>query len=604
MAVDWGEDDKPCISRGLIRRVFSYFLPYWRRGLLAIGAIGAGAVLGLAPAYLAKRLIDELTGANASFSTVVALVVAALLASVLSGLAGTAEAYLSTAISQGIMFDLRRQVFDRLLGQSVGFFTHRRTGDVLSRMENDVNGVDTVVSQTIFGLVQSVVVVSTTLAYMFWLDWRLTLLALVALPLAVIPSRYIGRRSYRARQRTQAKMAEMTSYLQEVLGISGMLLVKAFGKQRAERARFGGLNDDLRRLEIRQTMIERWFGMLMGVLIATGPALMWLYGGYLVIHDEASLGTVVTLGTVLIFRLYRSVADLGSMNVNVLGSLALFKRIFDLIDHPADVADPPAPRPLRAVRGAVRFEGVTFAYPGGGRPALADISFTASPGQLVALVGPTGAGKTTVSYLVPRFYDPQAGRVCVDGQDARAVSLESLAAPIGIVFQDTFLFHASIRENLRYARPGATDEELVAAARAAHLEEFVRTLPEGYDTVVGERGHRLSGGEKQRVALARVILKDPRILILDEATSNMDSVSERLIQAALTPLFAGRTSIVIAHRLSTILAADVILVLDRGRLVEQGTHAELLERGGLYATLYERQFLAESEPAGEPQLVG
>ena len=494
---------------------------------------------------------------------------------------------------------LRRQLFDRLLGQSVGFFTRSRTGDVLSRINNDVGRIDDVVSSTIFGIARSALVVVSTLAFMLYLDWRLTLVALAGVPLAVIPTRRIGRAAYRARQRTQTKLSELTSYLQELLGISGILLVKAFAKERAERARFGQLNDELRRLEIRQAMISRWFGMLMGGLVAAGPAVLWLFGAYLVIHGRATLGTVVTLGTVLTMRLYGSVADVGNLNVNVLGSLASFQRLFEYLDLEPEVADAPDARRLERVQGAIAFEGVRFSYRQGGRSALRDVSFEIEPGQLVALVGPSGAGKTTVSYLLPRFYDPQAGRVLIDGCDLREVTLESLGRNVGIVFQDTFLFHTSLRANLLYARPGAKEDELRAAAKAAYLDEFIASLPEGSETVVGERGHRLSGGEKQRVALARVILKDPPIVILDEATSHLDSVSEQVIQAALTPLFAGRTSIVIAHRLSTILAADLILVFDRGRLVERGDHAALLARGGLYAELYERQFRTQ---AHEPQV--
>jgi ATP-binding cassette subfamily B protein len=344
-------------------------------------------------------------------------------------------------------------------------------------------------------------------------------------------------------------------------------------------------------------MIGRWFFMLMTVLGTAGPAVLWLFGGYLVVSGQESVGTVVTFATVLLSRLYGPVGSLANMQVNVVGSLALFQRIFEYMDLPVEIDEKPGAAVLGHARGTVEFDHVTFRYPSSEHPALKDVSFRIQPGQLAALVGPTGAGKTTVTNLLPRFYDPQLGAIRLDGHDVRDLTLESLGNQVGMVFQDTFLFHASIRENLLYARPEATEEEMVAAARAAYIHDFIEGLPQGYETLVGERGHRLSGGEKQRVAIARVILKNPRVLILDEATSNLDSESEHLIQVALRPLFEGRTSLVIAHRLSTILAADVILVMDHGEVVEQGRHADLLKQDGLYARLYHRQFEAADELA-------
>jgi ATP-binding cassette subfamily B protein len=594
--VDWGERNRPVrLEWPLLKRVFGYFVPYWKHALVVLACIGAGAACGLVPALVTKALIDQALKPGGSFALVGVLVSAAVVAVVLSGLVGVLQAFFSTLISQGIMFDLRNQLFERLLKQSVSFFTRSRTGDVMSRISNDVSGIQNVVSDTVFSLVQSLVIAVSTLAVMAALDWRLTLVALAILPAAVLPTRRVGQATYLARQRTQAKLADMTAYMQEVLGISGMLLVKAFVKERAERARFRTLSQELRRLEIRQAMIGRWFFMILRVLGdtgpgAAGPAVLWLFGGYLVLTGSLSLGTLVVFATVLLGRLYPQIAQMATLQVNVVGSLALFERLFDYLDMPEEIVEKSGARVLGNAAGAVAFENVTFAYTTRGRPALDGVSFDIEPGQLAALVGPTGAGKTTVTYLLPRFYDPQAGSIRVDGQDIRDVTLESLGRQIGMVFQDTFLFHTSIRENLLYARPESTDEELFRAARAANVHEFIQSLPDGYDTVVGERGHRLSGGEKKRIAIARVILKDPRILILDEATSNLDSESEHLIQAALKPLFAGRTSVVIAHRLSTILAADQILVLDRGRLVERGSHYELLESGGLYASLYHRQF--------------
>jgi ATP-binding cassette subfamily B protein len=591
METDWGEEaDSRRIDRGLVRRVLAYFRPYWHAGLLALACLAAGALLGLAPALVFRALIDTLGGDAPSFGHVALLVGAGIGAAVAGGLIGLAEDYLTERISQGIIFDLREQLFDKLVHQSVGFYTHNRAGEVMSRIGNDVNDIENVVADTVFGVANNALVAGSTLALMIVFDWRLTLVALVLIPALAIPMRRAGRRVYAARGATQRKLAELTAYLQEVLGISGALLVKAFGRERDERERFRHTNDELRHLEIRASIIGRRFATLMRVLQTAGPALIILAGGWLVIHEGTSVGTVFVFATVLMQRFGMAAGALGETHVNLVGSLALFRRIFTVLDFPNDVTDRPGARDLPAVDGALELENVTFAYPTQARPALEDFSARIEPGQLVALVGPSGAGKTTLTTLIPRFYEPQQGRVLIDGHDVRELTLESLRRHIGIVFQDTFLFHASIRDNLLYARPEATENELVVAARAAYMHDFIASLPDGYDTVVGERGHRLSGGEKQRIAIARVILKDPRILVLDEATSNLDTVSEQLIQAALKPLFAGRTSVAIAHRLSTILAADLILVLDRGRLVEHGTHQELLERDGLYATLYEHQF--------------
>ena len=592
--MDWG-DQRVKIGPALINRILRYFLPYWRRALVVFACLAAAAGLGLAPALVTRSLVDTLTHPGASVGRLLLILGIGVAAALAGGLVGVLQAYLSTSISQGIMFDLREQLFGRFMGQSVGFYTSSRTGDLQSRMNNDIGGIQEVISNTVFGLVSSAITTISTLALMLALDWRLTLASLLIMPLALVPGRFLGQANYRARKGLQEKLAETSAYLSEVLGISGILLVKAFTKERQERRRFHGLNADIRRLSIRQSMVTRWYGMLGLVLMTLSPALLMFLGGYLVITGRTSLGTVISIVTILVSRLATSAGVLGSVQVEVLGSLALFERVFRSLDEPADVADRRGARALAEVRGAIAFRDVTFVYPGTARPALHDVSFEVEPGQLVALVGPSGAGKTTTTYLVSRFYDPARGAVCVDGVDLRDATLESLSAHLGIVFQDTFLFHASVRENLLYARPDATWPEVESAARAACIHDFIAGLPDGYDTVVGERGHRLSGGEKQRVAIARVILKDPRVVILDEATSNLDSVSEHLIQAALRPLFAGRTSIVIAHRLSTVLAADCILVLDEGRLVDRGTHHELLQREGLYRALYERQFRTEPD---------
>src|SRR6266487_2311393 len=445
MEIDWGEEEPQARwDWCLAKRVFAYFRPYWRYGVAAIACLAAGAALALVPAVVTKAVIDALAHPDRAFGRVLALILLGVGASLLGGLVGTAESWCSATISQRIMFDLREQLFDRLLRQSVGFFTRSRTGDVMSRIGNDVNAVEDVVADTILGMVYNLFVVPSTLALMVVLNWRLTVLALLLMPLALLPSRRVGRITYEARKQTQTHLGKMTAYLQEILGISGILLVKAFVTGRRERARFRGLNDELRRLQLRQEMIGRWFYMLMDVLQTAGPAVLWLYGGWLVFHGQATVGTVVTFIVVLALT--------------------------------PEVADTPHARPLERAQGAVAFDRVTFAYAPGLRPALQEVSFRVEPGQLVALVGPTGAGKSTAVSLVPRFHDPQQGRVLLDGHDVRELRLESLGGHIGIVFQDTFLFHASIADNLRYARPEAADQELVAAASAAHLHPFITSL--------------------------------------------------------------------------------------------------------------------------------
>ena len=594
IAVDWGEENGSVkMTRGLLRRVCRYFAPYRGRGLAVIACVATESVLGLVPSIVYRVLIDYLARPHGDLAHVLVFIGAGL-ASVLGvGLIGLADSYLSTTISQGIIATLRQQVFENLLKQSVTFFTRNRSGEMMSRLSSDVERVEEVVVDTVFSLARNLLATIATLVLMLRFSWPLTLVVLVLIPMIGWSARRTGGATYRARGRTQGKVAEMTAYLQETLGISGILLTKAFARLPAERDRFARLNDEVRRLEVRQELIARWFSLLMQAAQAAGPALIMAVGGYLVITGRTTIGTVFVFATVLGARLTGSVSSLATMHVNVVGSLALFRRLFEYIDLPPQITDSPRARKLDSAAGAIRFENVTFAYPHSLRPALADVSVDIPAGQMVALVGPSGAGKTTLTSLVPRFADPQSGRVLLDGRDLRDLTLESLGQQIGMVFQDTFLFHASLADNLRYAKPDATGDELTAAIVAAYLTDFVAALPDGLETIVGERGHRLSGGEKQRVAIARVILKDPRIFVLDEATSHLDSVSEQLIQAAFEKLLRGRTSLVIAHRLSTVLTADKVLVLDSGRIAEQGTHAELLDRGGLYASLYHRQFLPQ-----------
>jgi ATP-binding cassette subfamily B protein len=460
-----------------------------------------------------------------------------------------------------------------------------------------------------------VTIALSTIVGMLILDWRLTLLSLGLLPLFLFLTYRVGNLRRELSKNTQMSLADLSAMVEETLSVSGVLLTKTFGRQRRQIDRFGAENERLVSLQIRQQMLGRWFFSFISTFFSITPALVYLLYGYLTFgsgHHLSSQQLAEVIGTLVAFttlqsRLYFPIGQLLNVQVELQGALALFDRIFEYLDMPFEIEDKPGALALdpATVRGEVTFDDVTFRYSADlERPTLDGVSYAVRPGQLAALVGPSGAGKTTITYLLPRLYDVQSGGVTIDGHDVRDVTLESLGEMIGVVTQETYLFHASIRENLLYARPDATQDELEAAARAAAIHDRILELPQGYDTMVGERGYKLSGGEKQRIAIARVILKDPRILILDEATSALDTHSERLIQAALEGLMRNRTTIAIAHRLSTILAADVILVVAEGRIVERGTHAELLARGGLYAQLYNEQFSAALDDHSAAELSG
>jgi ATP-binding cassette subfamily B protein len=582
------------LTRKDLTRIARHLLPAWRPCLLILGCIVVTALAGLVPPLLVREVIDRaIPQRNGALLN--GLVTGMIAIPLVSGLIGVWQNHLVTLMSQDVMFRLRDEIYGRMLGQSLRFFTTVKSGEILSRIQNDVGGVQGVVSGTFVSLASNGLVIATTLVVIFRLDWRLSLIAVGVLPAFILPTRKVGQSRSRIAGKTQEKLSEMTSHLQETLSVSGFLLTRLFGAQAHERERFREKTSAVRALQIQQALAGRWFLMWLLMFGSVGPALIYLAGGHGAIAGRLSLGTVVAFVAYL-GRLYMPASALVNAHVDVMSAVSLFRRIFEYIDLPIEVADPPHPVPLASPRGELRFESVSMGYEEG-RLTLEDVSFEALPGTMVALVGPSGAGKTTLTYLASRLYDPGRGRVTLDGVDLREISLADLSRVTAKVTQETTLFHATVEENLRYAKPDATAEELATACRLAQIQGVIDKLPQGLATVVGERGYKLSGGERQRIALARVFLRDPRLLILDEATSSLDSRSEALIQAALEPLLAGRTSLVIAHRLSTILRADLILVLDRGRIVERGTHAELLARGGLYAQLYEQQFRAsEVEP--------
>lgn len=583
------------LARAQIRRVLGFFAPYWRQWLAILACLALTAGLGVLPPQCVRGILDGAIPRRDAH-LLIQLVGAIVALNVVTGLLGVLQNYLSVRVGQGIAFDLRSRLYEHLQHLSLHFYTTTRAGEIVSRLINDVAAVQGAATSTFIAIASNLLTVVATLVMIFSMNWRLALLSVAVVPLLYLPTRLVGKVRHRLAGETQSATADMVAFLQERLNIGGMLLAQLFGQTPADARTFRERNRRVMELNVRQAMAGRWLFMALSVFSVGGPALIYWYGGYQAIQGQISVGTLIAFVAYLT-SLYRPLTQLANVYVDVAGALAIFQRIFEFLDVVPEVRDRPGAVELGAVAGHVRYEHVSFAYPRAGdgpdvphENALQDVSFEILPGQRVALVGPSGAGKTTISYLLPRFYDPTEGRITLDGHDLRDVTLAGLRAHIGMVLQETFLFHASVRENLLYARPGATDAEVFAAARAANIHDFIETLPEGYDTLVGERGFRLSGGEKQRLAIARALLKDPQILVLDEATSNLDATSEYLIQQALETLLRGRTSLVIAHRLSTILTADRILVLDRGRLVESGPHEELLARGGLYATLFHQQF--------------
>ncbi|MGA8576990.1 MAG: ABC transporter ATP-binding protein [Candidatus Cybelea sp.] len=583
------QPEKPKVKRRVDwRRLGALFAPYWREQATVLACIVVVSGLGLVPGFIVARIIDETIPRRnlAELAVDVGIILASAL---LSAAIGVLQGYLNSVVGEGIMRDIRTSLVAHLHRMPLHFFTGTKTGEIMNRVSNDVDNVDNVVTGTLTSIVTNIVLIATTLVAMFLWNWRLALLSVAIVPLMVFPLGPVGRRMYQIRKQTREKRDEIESITQETLSISGITLIKSFAREAYERSRFYAVGTRLMRLEIDLAMVGRWFIASVTAMVVVGPALVWFGGGWLAIVGQLKVGIIVAFVSFIQGRLYGPAASLAGIQVQVVSALAVFERIFDYLDMTPEEYDPPAAIALPSVAGEIAFENVVFSY-GEGRDVLKGISFHVRPGEVAAFVGPSGAGKTTITQLVPRFYDPQGGRVLVDGHDLRAVTLESLRRDIGIVTQETYLFHDTVANNLRYGKPDATDAELEAAARAANIADFIARLPNGYETVVGERGHKLSGGERQRLAIARVLLKDPRILILDEATSSLDYENEAAIQRALEVVMRGRTSLVIAHRLSTILAADVIFVIDDGRIVESGRHAELLARGGLYSRLYQTQF--------------
>jgi ATP-binding cassette, subfamily B, bacterial len=581
--------DRPQMRRKVEwRRIVALFRPYWREQALVFACIVIAAVLGLVPGLMTASIIDSAIP-HKSFREL-AVDVGIILATALISMGfGVAQGWLNSIVGEGIMRDIRTNLVSHLHRMPIAFFAGTKTGEIMNRVSSDVDNVDSVVTGTLTTIVTNVVMILTTVVAMFIWNWRLALISLVVVPFMILPLGPVGRRMYDIRKKTREQRDTIESITQETLSISGITLIKSFAREAYERTRFYTVGTRLMNLEIRLAMVGRWFLASVTSMVLVGPAIVWLGGGWLALQGMLDVGVIVAFIGYIQGRLYGPAASLVGVQVQIVSALAVFERIFEYLDMKTEEYDPPGAVSLTDIQGGVRFDHVTFSYDAD-RVILHDISFEIKPGQIAAFVGPSGAGKSTITQLVPRFYDPQSGRVLVDDHDVKDVTLASLREGIGIVTQETYLFHDTIASNLRYAKPEATDDELIAAARSANIHEFITTLPQGYQTIVGERGHKLSGGERQRLAIARVLLKNPCILILDEATSALDSHNEAAIQGALEVVMRGRTSLVIAHRLSTIVNADVIFVVENGRIVESGSHAVLLARNGAYASLYRTQF--------------
>jgi ATP-binding cassette subfamily B protein len=629
-------DSKPTITKELLLRVLAYAKPYWSHigGMLLL--IAVNTALGLLSPLIFRQLIDEILPSK-NFNQLTIFAIALLLVPILSSGIGILQRRLNSRVGEGVIYDLRVSLFSRLQRMSLRFFTNTKVGELMSRLNSDVVGAQNAISNTIVNIITNLIQTAAILAVMISLEWRLTIASVLILPLFLLAVQKLGGRLRETARESMDINAEMNAHMNETLNIGGALLVKLFGRRNQEEERFRERAARVRDIGIQRAVAINALYATLGLVGAVGTALVYGFGGYLVIHEQFTVGTIVAFGSYL-GSLYSALQGLAGAPVDFSTSMVSFERVFEIIDLPHDITEKENALVLQNVKGELEFQNITFNYKADDSALLSEvkrygsldgvkavisgnsllvnrnadkksaadstdeadsqarvitlenISFTARAGELVALVGPSGAGKTTVTYLIPRLYDPNVGTIRIDGHDLRDVNLDSLADAIGMVTQENYLFHDTIRTNLTYAKMDATQAEIESAAKAANIHNFIVGLSDGYDTVVGERGYRLSGGEKQRIALARVILKDPRILVLDEATSHLDSESEALIQEALKRVMAGRTSIVIAHRLSTILAADKILVMDKGKIVETGTHEELLALNGLYAQLYLGQY--------------
>lgn len=583
--------NKPKLTKGLLLRIAGYLKPYKWHFLLVFAALAVSAVLGLFPSVITGQIVDAIVADNRNMAMLLKLVIMAFVVLSASQIISVLEQYINSWISQKIIYDMRNEMYDHLQHMSHSFFTNEKQGDIITRMNSDINGVSSVISGTLTSLVSNVLTVGVSVFYLFYTDWRLAIVGLLVLPLLILPTRSVGKRRWELVSEAQEKHDEMNQHVNETLSVSGSMLVKLFSKEKTEYEKFKGINNEVTKTTIKEQRAGSWFHVCLGMFIQIAPLLIYFVGGFLIIGGVDTKLTVgdITVTVALVNRLYQPVRSLLDLQVNFVRSLALFTRIFEYLDRKCDIENPENPQKPDMTDSSVELCDVKFHYEKE-KPVLKGVSFYVPNGKMYAIVGTSGAGKSTIIGLIPRLYDALEGCIKVAGEDVRNFDLTYLRTNIGIVTQDTYLFNGSILENLLYAKPEASMEEIENACKVANIYDFIVGLPDKWDTIVGNRGLKLSGGEKQRVSIARVILKNPRILILDEATSSLDSISESLIQSALNNVMVGRTSIVIAHRLSTVMAADKIMLLENGLVTNTGTHDELLETSEGYRELYETQF--------------
>ena len=582
---------KPKVTYALIKRICSYLKPYLPQFILVLASLAVSAVLGLFPSVLTGKIVDEIISSDRSLHRLAVLLIIAFAVLAASQIISVLEQYISAWISQKIIYDMRNQMYSHLSGMSHSFFTSEKQGDILTHMNSDINGVGMVISGTLSSIVSNTLTAITCIICLFYTDWRLAVVGLALLPIMIFPTRAVGRKRWELAAKAQENQDELNQQVDETLSVSGSMLVKLFTRESREFEKFRSVNKRLTDTTVKEQRAGSWFHVMLGMFIQTVPLLIYFAGGFLMLSGNGGALTVGGISVVvsLVNRLYQPVRQLLNIQVDFIRSLALFTRIFDYFDRPCEIVNPPSPKKPDMSDCSICFSDVHFSYGRGGE-VLKGVNFILPNGKMYALVGSSGAGKSTVIHMITRLYDATQGSVNVAGKDVREFDLDYLRSKIGVVSQDTYLFNGTIRENLLYACENADEAMLDDACRAANIYDFINRLPDKYDTLVGNRGLKLSGGEKQRISIARVILKNPQILILDEATSSLDSVSESQIQSALERLMLGRTSLVIAHRLSTVLAADKIMVLENGVISESGTHDELLKTSSCYKLLYDTQF--------------